>query len=209
MRAARSRASVSRAYRRGGVLRRPRYPSRGFSKVGGVYLPWLTPSHTPPLCSPHGGAPRRRPRGQPRAASPSRLLLAGDGEKNMRGYYQPLLFARLRSPPRYTGRLRSRLTLLALPPSPRLWRDKPVAQRPRTPRAFLRRFKPTAQSRSHAGCALAGYPLAFGVCAQRMRWVISVTANERMSIRSPAFASASALNALPAGRALRIAVRDR
>jgi len=56
----------------------------------------------------------------------------------------------------------------------------PVAQRPRTPRAFLRRFKPTAQIRSHAGCALGGDRLAFGVCGRRMRWVVSDTANNRM-----------------------------
>ena len=34
-------------------------------------------------------------------------------------------------------------------------------------RAFLRRFKYTAQSRSHAGCALAGDPLALSVCGPR------------------------------------------
>ena len=61
-------ANVYTGCRRGGVLRRPRKPltrffqgrrgRRAFSK------------HTPPLCSPHGCAPRRRLRGQPLCGFP-------------------------------------------------------------------------------------------------------------------------------------------
>ena len=46
--------------------------------------------HTPPLCSPHGCAPRRRPRGAAPCGFPLGLLLAGGGEKNKRGRQLPL-----------------------------------------------------------------------------------------------------------------------
>ena len=59
-----------------GRLRRPRYPSRGLSKVGGV-LCALACQRTPRRCVPPTAASRRRPRGQPRAASPSDSSLPG------------------------------------------------------------------------------------------------------------------------------------
>ena len=71
-------------HERGGVLTPPPKPLTRFfqGRRGSMCVDFST--HTPPLYSPHGGV-RRRPKGQPRAASPSGLLLAG-GRRETRAW---------------------------------------------------------------------------------------------------------------------------
>ena len=156
----------------GALLRAPPIPPSGFVQSRRGLFALASPSHTPPLCSPHGGAPRRRPRGQPLGLSrrslgeggrlpPRDSSLPGAARKmSVVTSYLYKFLAACAQPPFGLRAAELAALMLALPPSLKLWRDKPVAQRPRTPRAFLRRFKPTAQSRSHAGCALGGDRLA-------------------------------------------------
>ena len=154
-------AVVGRAYWRGGVLRRPRYPSRVFSKVGGVHALLRCKKRTPPLCSPHGGVPPP-PEGAAPGGFPLGLLLAGVRKET------PLLvgsFLTVKAPalcrPTLPGGF-ARGLVLAL-----------RSLNARVLRAFLRRFKLAAQSRSHAGCALGGDRLATTVCGLPLRAVVT------------------------------------
>ena len=78
-----TRVSVARTGA-GAFYAAPENPSRGLSKVGGVLCALAIPTHTPPLCSPHGGVPPP-PEGTAASGFPLGLLLAGGGEKNGRG----------------------------------------------------------------------------------------------------------------------------
>ena len=132
----------------------PDTPHAVFPKSAGSYVRWQS-QRTPRRCVPPTAASRRRPKGQPLAASPSGLLLAGGGAKNGRGRQLPLLLRRLRLPHADAFGC-ARGLMLAL-----------RSLNARVLRAFLRRFKYTAQSRSHAGCALGGDRLAMSVCGQK------------------------------------------
>jgi hypothetical protein len=113
-------------------------------------------ANAPPRLS----TPRRRSASPPEGAAPGGFPLETPpcrGRREKRAWLLPTLTF---CAPAFSRPLTRSASLAAYVARP------PVAQRPRTPRAFLRRFRPTAQSRSHAGCALGGDRLATSVCGQ-------------------------------------------
>ena len=92
----------------GALLRASPIPPGGLVQGRRGSCDLALPNRTPPLCSPHGCAPRRRPRGQPRAASPSDSSLPGAARKiGVVGSYL-YLYGGLRSAVRFAERLHSR-----------------------------------------------------------------------------------------------------
>ena len=119
----------------------PPNPSRVFCKVGGVLCALAIPTHTPPLSAPHVGVPPP-PEGAAASGFPLGTPPCRRAARRMDAVGSfPYI---LRRP---CTRLMPRSGLTARPP---------VAQRPRTPRAFLRRFSIGGANPLPSGCALAG-----------------------------------------------------
>ena len=144
---------------RGRFCARPRYPLAGLSNVGGVHAIWPCPI-APRRCVPPTAALRSAARG----GSPGRLppLTPPCRGRRERLAWSAVTFTAACVPPSASRNGCTR-GLNARPS---------VAQRPRSFGRFCAAFDSAAQIRLHAGCALAGDPLALSVCGRRRLAVI-------------------------------------
>ena len=161
-----------------GVLTRGRFtppppPPHAFCPMSAGFSPWLR------QCSPAVESPtaasRRRPRRQPLCGFPLETppsRLAGRNAGVVGNYLT--IPSGLRSAARCTGGFTRGLNA------------RPSVACAPVFGAHLCRFRHTAQDRSHAGCALAGDPLALSVCGQTTLVVIlKRPANGRVQTNVP------------------------